>query len=107
MSIPVSAITNYADLQQKLALVSSRNTLSSATDAATKQYRFQLQKTVGLTVNGLSTNNGEVLIEKISRTKDLLKGKTLTVMGKQVSTTKHSGAALYCSNLLAMKLVVS
>ena len=106
MSIPESAIINYMSLQEKLGQVSSKNSLLTATDTSTKQYRFQLQKTIGLTVNGLSTNNGEVLMERISRIKDLLKGKTLSTVGKQVSTSKHPGATLYCCNLLALKLVV-
>jgi len=106
VAIPESVITNYMSLQEKLGQVCTKNSLATATDTATKQYRFQLQKTVGLTVNGLSTNNGEILMEKISRIKDLLKGKTLSTVGKQVSTSKHPGATLYCCNLLALKLVV-
>ena len=85
-----SVIIKYMSLQEKLGQVSLKNSLSTATDTSTKQYRFQLQKTVGLTVNGLSTtNNGEVLMERISHIKDLLKGKTLSTLGKQVSTSKH------------------
>ena len=96
-------VAHYLALKKLLIYVSSKNTLANSTDPNIKQYRFQLQKVVGLTVNGLSTNNGEVLIEKISRIKDLLRGKM--IMG--VSTSKHPDALLYCSNLLALKLVVS
>ena len=106
VDIPSSAIVQYTQRQRCLSEVGSKNVLSSIKEPTTLKYRFDLQRVIGMTVGGLSLNSGEMLIDKIVTLKRLIGGQKVKVLGKTVVTTEHEAAPIYCSNLLAVKLVV-
>lgn len=106
--MPKSVVSLYSKLQDMLQQTSSvTNSFSGSKDPNVKKYRFDLQKAVNITVNSISANSGEGLLEKIHRFQFLLGGKSVDVMGKAVNTTRHPQAKLFCCNLLAKKLVVN
>ena len=106
--MPKSVISLYSKLQDMLQQTASVTSyFSGSKDPNVKKYRFELQKAVNITVNSISANSGEGLLEKIYRFQCLLGGKSVDVMGKAVNTTQHPQAKLYCCNLLAKKLVVN
>lgn len=105
--MPKSVVSRYTQLQAMLSQTSSStNSFQTSKDLTTKKYRFDLQKAINVTVNAISANSGEGLIEKISRLRTLIGGQSVEVMGKLVSIDQHPEAKLYCCNLLAKKLVV-
>lgn len=105
--MPKSVILEYTKRQKLLSdTLSSTTSFSESKDPATKKYRFELQKAINITVNSISANSGEGLIEKIGRLRALIGGQSVDVMGKSVSISQHPEARLYCCNLLAKKLVV-
>ncbi len=105
VGMPKSMVPRYTKLQDMLSTTSlSTNSLSTSQDPSTKKYRFELQKNINIIVNSVSANSGEGLIDKISKLKNLMGGKT---MGKSVSISQHPEAKLYCYNLFSRKLVVS
>lgn len=107
VGMPKSMISSYAKLQDALVrTISSVSSFAGSKDPMTKKYRFDLQKAVNTTINSISANSGESLIEKINQLQSLIGGQTVHVMGKTVSISGHPEARLYCSNLLAKKLVV-
>lgn len=107
VGMPKSVVVQYTKLQQMLLdSASSTKSLSESKVPATKKYRFELQKAINITVNSISANSGEGLIEKIGRLRTLIGGQSVDVMGKPVNTAEHPEAKLYCCNLLAKKLVV-
>lgn len=81
--------------------------LAGSKEPLLKKYRFDLQKVITSTVNTISRQSGEHLLEIISKFKRVLSGQQVDVMGKSLSTGQHPHAKLYCCNLLAKKIVVS
>ena len=103
-----AAITFYTELQNMLSSTSTQTiSFSGSRDSDIKKYRFDLQKAINITINSISANSGEVLIDKITKLRRLLGGQSVNVMGKAVDTSRHPQAKLYCCNLLAQKLVAS
>lgn len=99
---------DYTKRQEMLSkTLSSTSSFSNSKDSTTKRYRFELQKAINITVNSVSANSGEGLIDKITRLSTLIGGQSVDVMGKQVDVSHHPEARLYCCNLLAKKVVVS
>ena len=94
--MPKSVISLYSKLQDMLQQTASvTSSFSGSKDPNVKKYRFELQKAVNITVNSISANSGEGLLEKIYRFQCLLGGKSVDVMGKAVNTTQHPQAKLY------------
>ena len=99
-------LESYSSLHDKLSqTITTCTSLTSAKDPALKKYRFDLQKAVTGTINSVSSNSGEGLIEKIVHLKRLLSGQSVHVGTKSVSIGYHPDAKLYCCNLLAAKIV--
>ena len=107
VGMPKSVILDYTKRQEMLSnILSSTTSFSDSKDPMKKRYRFELQKAINITVNSISANSGEGLIEKIGRLRALLGGQSVDVMGKPVNVLQYPEARLYCYNLLAKKLVV-
>ena len=106
VGMPKSMVKVYEKLQGVLATaVDSCGTLTR--DPQMKKYRFDLQKAVSTPVNAISSQSGEHLRDKIMRLKRLLSGQQVEVTGRTLTTNSHPAAKLYCSNLLAKKIIVS
>ena len=106
VGMPKSMVKVYEKLQSMLTTaVDSCGSLTK--DPQNKKYRFDLQKAVSTPVNAISSQSGEHLHNIIMRLKRLLSGQPVEVTGRTLSTNLHPAAKLYCSNLLAKKIVVS
>ena len=96
----------YSELQEKLSqMTTACATLSEG--AQVKKYRFDLQKAISTPVNAISSQSGQHLLDKIRRLQEVLSGRPVPVMGRQVSASSHPQGKAYCFNLLAQKIVVS
>ena len=97
----------YDRLQENMSKTIDLYTdLASSKDPQLKKYRFDLQKAVTSTVNAISPQSGEHLIEIISKLRRVLSGQYIEVTGRTLSVNLHPHARTYCCNLLAKKIVV-
>lgn len=102
--MPKSAVSEYRSLQAHI-LEATKSLQPFVTDNSSKKYRFDLQKAVTLTVNAISAQSGQQVIEKLTYLKHLLKKQPVDVSGRKVSTGEHPMATLFCCNLMAKKFV--
>ncbi len=97
----------YDRLQENMSkTIDLYGDLASSKDPHLKKYRFDLQKVITSTVNAISPQSGEHLLEVTAKLRRVLSGQQVEVTGRSLSINQHPHAKLYCSNLLAKKIVV-
>lgn len=88
--ISESSFKEYSRLEKLLADASkSFEPLISDKSAATKQYKFSLQKAVTTPINAISDQSPAHLLDKIQRLTKLLSGHQVLITGKSLSASSH------------------
>lgn len=66
-----------------------------------------MARVVITSVNTVSSQSAQHMLDKIKRMLNILSGETVTVGTKSVSASQHPDAKLFCTHILAQHIVVS
>lgn len=97
-------IAFYTQLQSEMKECETKSA-AITTDPSLKSLRFDLQKAVMSPINEISDQSAQHLQEKLDRLRNLLLGNPVDVGTKRIRATQHPAGIIFCTNLLARKLV--
>lgn len=104
LCVDVEAFQKYTEMQEKMKKIEEAIAVLSST-AELKKFKFDIQKSVNISINAISPVSGDHLRDKLKRLLKILSCQPVEVSGRQMKLDQHPQGPAFCKHLIAKMIV--